>query len=83
MPVKLLYYEDLESGKLEMSLVDDRLKQLGKQEEDLNVRLSDAEQRLSELPSPEQYKLSKKEYKNLNRRGRGLFGNKRGVPKGI
>ena len=62
---KSVYYEGLESGKLEMSLVGDRLKQLSKQEEDLNVRLSDAEQRLSELPSPEQYKLSKKEYKSL------------------
>jgi DNA replication protein DnaD len=65
LPVNLLYYEGLESGKLEMRLVGDKLKQLGKQEEDLNVRLSDAEQRLLELPSPEQYKLSKKEYKNL------------------
>ena len=44
---KAVYYEGLETGKLEMSLVGERLKQLGKEEEDLARRLVDAEQRLN------------------------------------
>jgi len=62
---KAVYYEGLETGKLDMDLVADRLKQIKTEEERITKQKLEAEERLLEIPQTEQYTLTTKEYDNL------------------
>ncbi len=62
---KAKYYEGIESGKLDMALVAERLKQLKDEEEDLAKQAAGTEERLEALPNAENYKLGRKEYEQL------------------
>lgn len=62
---KSVYYEGLETGKLDMSLVADRLKQIKTEEERITSNRLEAEQRLLEIPQTEHYALTEKEYHDL------------------
>ncbi|RJX20080.1 MAG: hypothetical protein C4575_07300 [Desulforudis sp.] len=62
---KTIYYQGLESGKLNMGLVAERLEELKQQEEQTIKQRLEAEDRLFRLPDTQQYHLSKKEYANL------------------
>ena len=62
---KPVYFDGLESGKLEASLVGERLNQLKDEEEVVSIKYLEAEERLSSLAIPEQRRLTDKEYEEL------------------
>jgi len=55
---KPVYFDGLESGKLEASLVGERLNQLKDEEEVVSIKYLEAEERLSSLAIPEQRRLT-------------------------
>ena len=62
---KRVYYEGLESGKLDMEIVSERLEELKSQEEEITQQRLEAEKRYLEIPETEKYILTKKEYHEL------------------
>lgn len=64
---KAVYFEGLESGKLDTGLVGERLRQLKDEEEAVSINLLGAVERLSSLAMPEQMKLTQKDYDELKR----------------
>jgi len=62
---KAVYYKGIESGKLEMDLVAERLKELKAEEERVSKKKIDVEERFFEIPDTEQYSFTKKEYQAL------------------
>ena len=64
---KKVYYDGLETGKLELNLVNERLEELKAQGERISIQRHEAEKRLTELPQPEDYKITKKEYVKLQK----------------
>ena len=62
---KKVYYEGLETGKLNMDLVSERLEQLKAEDERITKQKLESEERLTNLPEAENYELTKKEYQEL------------------
>ena len=62
---KAVYYQGLETGKLDMDLVAGRLKELKSQEEKITQQSLEAEERFLELPETKHYIPNKKEYQEL------------------
>ena len=62
---KKVYYEGLETGKLNMDLVSERLEQLKSEEERIAKQKLESEERLKNLPEATNYELTKKEFNEL------------------
>jgi site-specific DNA recombinase len=62
---KAVYFEGLESGKLDTALVGERLRQLKDEEEAVSIKYLEADERLSSLAMPEQRRLTVKDYEEL------------------
>ena len=70
---KSIYYQGLESGKLSMDLVADRLQELKQEEDQLNKVRLEAEERFLQLPDTQTYNLTQKEYTDLQQRLEAFF----------
>ena len=62
---KSVYFDGIESGKLDMDLVADRLKTIKEEEEKITRQKIEADKRLFELPEIRNYTLTKNESQNL------------------
>ncbi len=62
---KIVYFEGLESGQLEMALVAERLKSLKEEEDRLTLRKSESERKLQQFSSVEDFNLSEEQYAEL------------------
>ena len=63
---KRTYYDGIESGKLSVELVQERLEELQSDESTLIVRKTEIETQLARLPETQNYLLSDEEFEELN-----------------